>query len=166
MNIRRLMFAVLCAVSFGISVAAFAQEAENADSRVAPSTGKFVFTFTVTVTSAVPKNGLVVCTAFANVNESSGQSISQKAIGIVTPSAGKATCTATMPYSWALATASSDKVNLSYKVELDYAIEVTASNGTGTVVQAVSGDNVNENLSSISVPANGTTTNESVSATI
>ncbi|MGC1963476.1 MAG: hypothetical protein WA676_12145, partial [Candidatus Sulfotelmatobacter sp.] len=91
MSIRRFVFPVLCAVIFAVCAPAFAQEAEAVPA-VAPTTGKFVFTFTVTVSSTVPKNGVVVCTAFASVNESSGQSIQQHAIGIVTPSGGKATC--------------------------------------------------------------------------
>jgi hypothetical protein len=166
MSIRRFAFAVLCAAAFGVSAPAFAQEAENAVPPVAATTGTFVFTFTVTVSSTVPKNGVVVCTAMASVNESSGQSIQQNAQGVVTPSGGKATCTATMPYAWALASASSDKVVLSYKVEVVYGYQLTASNGTSTGVQVVSSDKVTENLATISVPLNGTTTNESVTATI
>lgn len=166
MSIRRFVFPVLCAVAFGVSAPAFAQEVENLVPPLAATTGKFVFTFTVTVSSTVPKNGAVVCTAIASVNESSGQSIQQTAVGIVTPSAGKATCTATMPYAWALASAASDKVILSYKVEVDYGYQVTASNGTSTGVQLVASDKVTENLATISVPLNGVTTNESVSATI
>lgn len=157
---------VLCAIAFGVSAPAFAQGVENAVPPVAATTGKFVFTFTVTVSSTVPTNGVVVCEAIASVNESSGQSIQQTAVGIVTPSGGKATCTATMPHAWTLASASSDKVILSYKVELDYGYQVTASNGTSTGVQLVSSDKVTENLATISVPLNGATTNESVTATI
>ena len=114
MSIRRFVFPLLCAVAFGVSAPAFAREAENAVPPAAATTGKFVFTFTVTVSATVPKNGVVVCTAIASVNESSGQSIQQTAVGIVTPSGGKATCIATMPCSWALASASSEKVILSY----------------------------------------------------
>jgi hypothetical protein len=164
---RRRVFALLCAAVFVLGVSVFAQEADNVTPATAATTGKFVFTFTVTVSSTVPKNGIVVCTAMASLTESSsGQSISQKAIGIATPSGGKATCTANMPYSWALASASSDHVTLSYKVELDYADQVTASNGTGTLVEVIPADAVNENLSIISVPISGATTDEAVSATI
>jgi hypothetical protein len=165
MSIRRFVLALLCAVALGVSTTAFAQEADAVVPPVAATTGKFVFTFTVTVSSAVPKNGVVVCTAFATVNES-GQNIQQHAVGIVTPSAGKATCIVNMPYSWALATASTDKVALSYKVEVDYGYEFTAFNGTGTSVQLASTNQVNENLATIPVPKEGATTDEAVSATI
>jgi len=70
-----------------------------------------------------------------SVNESSsGQNIQQDGHGIATQSSGKSACVATMPYSWVLATPTSDKVFLSYSVEMDYGLQVTATNGTGTVV--------------------------------
>jgi len=167
MSIRRIVIPVLSALVVGLALPAFAQEADNALSAVVtPTTGKFVFTFTISVSSTVPKNGFVVCKATANVNESSGQSITQQGNGIVIPSGGKATCTVTMPYSWMLASASSDKVYLSYQVELDEGYEITASNGTGNVVATASVNKVNENLPTINVPLNGSTTNEAVSATI
>jgi hypothetical protein len=122
-----------------------------------------VFTFTVTVSSPLPKNAVVVCYGYANVNESSGQSISQAALGTATPSGGKATCIATLPYFWELVTPSSDRISLSYKVEVDYALEITAANGAGTAVQLASSDKVSQFLGSISVPVDGTTTHEAVS---
>jgi hypothetical protein len=157
MKIGRVIFRTAGALVVGLASPAFA---------VAPTTGKFVFTFTVTVSSTLPKNAVVVCYGNANVNESSGQSISQSAIGIATPSGGKATCIATLPYLWELATPSSDRIQLSYKVEVDYGIELTAANGTGTTVQLASSDKVNENLGSISVPVDGTTTHEAVIVTL
>jgi hypothetical protein len=157
-----------CALVLGLAAPLWAQNADSALPPVAPSTGKIVFTFTITATSAVPKNGVVTCNANASVNESgSGQNIFQKATGIATlNTAGKWICKAIMPYSWALATPGSDSVNLAYDVELDYGFQLTASNGTGTVVAPLSVDKVNQNLGSISVPLNGSVTNESVSATI
>jgi hypothetical protein len=71
-----------------------------------------------------------------------------------------------MPYSWMLATPTSDTVILSYAVEMDYGLQVTPANGTGTVGVPFSVDKVNQNLGSISFPLNGSTTNEAVSATI
>jgi hypothetical protein len=156
-SIRHFVLPACCALVAGLATPSFA---------VAPTTGKLVFTFTVTVNSTLPKNAVVVCYGNANVNESSGQSISQSAIGIATPSGGKATCIATMPYLWELVTPSSDRISLSYKVEVDYALELTAANGTGTTVQLASSDKVNQNLASIAVPVDGTTTNEAVSVTL
>lgn len=157
MKIRRLVFPTVGALVAGLALPAFA---------VAPSTGKFVFTFTVTVGSALPKNGVVVCSANASVTESSGQNIAQTALGVATPSGGKATCIATMPYYWELVTPSSDKIVLSYKVEVDYGVELTAANGTGTIVELASSDKVAQNLGSISVPADGATTHEAVIVTL
>jgi hypothetical protein len=71
-----------------------------------------------------------------------------------------------MPYLWELVTPSSDRISLGYKVEVDYALELTAANGTGTTVQLASSDKVNQNLASIAVPVDGTTTNEAVAVTL
>jgi hypothetical protein len=128
----------------------------------APTTGKFVFTFTVTISSTVPKNGVVVCTANASIIESSGQNITQTALGTAIPSGGKATCTASMPYHWQLATPGTDKVVLSYKAEVDYGVELVAENGTASIVELASSDKVTENLASIAVPVDGATTNEAL----
>jgi hypothetical protein len=152
---RRVVLPTFCALAAGLALPAAA---------AAPTTGKFVFTFTVSISSTLPKNAAVVCTAYASVSESGGQSITQAATGIATPSGGKATCTAIMPYYWELVTPSADKIVLSYHVEVDYGVEITAANGTGTLVQLASSDKVTENLGSRSVPADGTTTDEAVSA--
>jgi hypothetical protein len=164
MSVTTRVFAVVCATVIGLAAPLCAQNAEFAP--VALTTGTLVFNFTITASSAVPKNGVVVCNANATVFESSGQNISQKATGIATLSSGKWLCKASMPYSWALATAATDKVALSYSAEVDYALQVTATNGTTTVAVPISLDKVNENLGSISVPLNGATTTEAVSATI
>ena len=157
MKIRRCALPTLATLAVGLAAPA---------SAVAPTTGKFVFTFTVTISSPLPKNAVVVCAASATVSESSGQNIFQKATGIATPSGGKATCIATMPYLWELATPSSDKIALAYKVDVDYGVEFSATNGTGTSVQLASTDSVSENLADRSVPADGTTTNEAVIVTL
>lgn len=163
MRVSTLVFAAVCATVIGLTAPLWAQNTEFAP--VAPTTGTFVFNFTITASSAVPKNGVVVCSADAAVSEA-GQNINQKATGIATLSGGKWLCKASMPYSWALATATSDKVLLSYSVEVDYALQVTSTNGTTPYAFPVALDKVNESLGSISVPLNGSTTTEAVSATI
>ena len=167
MRIQSVVLTRLCAFVLGVAIPLPAQNAENVLAATTPTTGKFVFTFTLTVTSALPKNGIVSCRASASVNESSSsQNIQQDAHGIATLSSGKWTCIATMPYSWTLTTPSSDSVFLSYAVEMDYGLQVTATNGAGTVVVPLSVDKVNQNLKSIPVPLNGSTTSEAISATI
>jgi hypothetical protein len=157
-RIRYCLLPALSALAMGLAWPAFAA--------VTPTTGKLVFTFTVTVSSPLPKNGVVVCSANASVIESSGQNIAQTALGTAIPVGGKATCTASMPYHWQLVTPSSDKIVLSYKVEVDYGVELTAENGTASIVELASSDKVAENLTSISVPADGATTDEAVAATL
>ena len=165
MRISRFVI-VFCVLLVAVASPAFAQEEELAIARVAPTTGKFTFSFTITATSVVPKNGVIVCTANVSVNEATGQSIQQKASGIGTLSNGKWLCTATLPYSWVLATPTKDTVFLSYAAEIDYALAVTASNGTQTTVVPALLDKVNQNLGTIPMPGNAVTTTETITATI
>lgn len=71
-----------------------------------------------------------------------------------------------MPYHWELETPASDKIVLSYKVEVDYGVELTAENGTASTVELASSDKVTESLASISVPVDGATTSEAVAVTL
>jgi hypothetical protein len=158
----RFVLAVLFTFALALTLPVFAQHPDNAvPAATTIATGKLVFTFTVTVESAVPKNGVLVCTASASV-----ESYTQKAIGIVNaPVAGKNTCVVNMPYSWTLATQSADKISLGASAEVDYGYEVTAENGTATVVEPAISDKVSASLASISVPT-AASTSIAVSATI
>ena len=161
MRNRCFVFAALCLLALGLTAPVFAQEANAVPAATTTAAGKLVFTFTVTIDSIIPKNGVLVCTATASV-----EGYTQKAIGTVSaPVSGKNTCTANMPYSWVLATESTDKISLSYAAEVDYGYEFTASNGTATDVQLASSDKLNGSLTSISVPT-AASTSIAVSATI
>ena len=87
---------LFCATIFGRAAPLWAQSAEYLPA-VAPSTGTFVFNFTITASSTVPKNGVVVRNAVVGVSEWSGQNISHKATGIATLSGGKWLCKASLP---------------------------------------------------------------------
>ena len=135
---------------------------------IVATTGKFVFNFTITVTSTVPKNGLVLCQADATVFETStGQSISERVQGIATKGTGSTyTCSLIMPYSWVLATPGSDMATLSSRVELVDAFQITATNGTGILVSPNSLRQSQQNIGSIKIPATGSTTTETVTQTL
>jgi hypothetical protein len=164
--IKSTILLAICATLFGSALPVSAQDAVVLPP-VTGTTGKFVFTFTITVSSALPKNGVITCHGHASVGEnSSGQLILQDAGGIATLSNGKWTCVATMPYSWNLTTPTSDTVSLSYGVSMDYGLQVTATNGTAVVVVPVNVNKVTQNLKSIPVPLNGSTTTEAITATI
>jgi hypothetical protein len=164
---RRMILVAVCAAMFGLATPLWAQSADAITPATAPTTGTFVFNFTITASSAVPKNGVISCHSSASVFESSsGQNIQQDAHGIATLSGGKWICKANMPYSWVLASPSSDNVNLSYSVELDDGLEVTATNGTATLVVPNSIDKVSQGIGSIKVPLNGSTTTETIASTI
>jgi hypothetical protein len=156
-RIRSFVSAMLAGV-IGLAMPVFA-------SAPTPTTGKLVFTFTVTLDSFVPYGAFVMCTVTAKITETSGQSVTQQAIGIATRVKGVETCVATMPYSWELETPGSDTIDLSYTVELDHAYQAIGYKIT-PVTEILSDSKVTQNLESIPVPANGATTNEAISPTI
>jgi hypothetical protein len=133
---------------------------------VAPTTGTLVFKFTITAKSPVPKNGIILCSAAGAVIETSF-SADEGGFGIATLASGSTyTCSVSMPYSWLLNSPGTDKIILSYKAEVFEALQVTATNGTGTAVASTAGRFSSQTTASIPVPANGATTTETVSVTL
>lgn len=147
-----------------------AQKVADTDALAAivATTGKFVFNFTITVTSTVPKNGLVLCEADATVFEAStGQSIFERVQNVATKGTGSTyTCSLPMPYSWILASPTTDMATLSSRVETVDAFQITATNGTGILVSPNSLRQSQQNIGSIKIPATGSTTTETVTATL
>jgi hypothetical protein len=132
----------------------------------APTTGTLTFTFTINVKSAIPKNAVIGCEGDAIVSDPSLQ-VTERATGVANLTSGTTyTCTAVIHYSWLLSTASSDKITLSYNSSINYGYEVTASNGTGTVVTPIISRTSTQDITAISVPANGASTTEDVSITL
>jgi len=126
---------------------------------VSPTTGKFVFSFTITVASSIPSSQSIVCEAVTDVTEVSGVQSSifdEEASTVASRSGSTATCTVTIPYSWLLATPASDTVTIRYVIGV----------GTTTSITSAATRSSNHNLPSIKVPANGATTTETIKATI
>jgi hypothetical protein len=137
-----------------------------AEPAVTPTTGTLVYKFTITLKSPLPKNALVLCSAGGDIVET-GFSADEQGLGIATLESGDTyTCSVSMPYSWQLKTASTDKIILSYKAQTYEALQVTAANGTGTIVTSTAGRASSQTIAEIPVPANGATTTETVSVTL
>lgn len=125
------------------------------DAAVSPTTG----TITLTLTITLKTTGLTTITCSAEVSIFDGttsprsflESESVAATGTVTTR----TCKITIPYSWSLATASSDMMSTSYTV--------TGSTGTMGLPQRTSAVSP---FSTIKVPANGTPTSMSANVTL
>jgi hypothetical protein len=128
-------------------------EDDEAVESVTPTTGKLVFNFTITIKSTNLAGDTIFCSAGAFVFESSsGFDASESGSVKATVSGSTAKCTVTIPYSWPLKAASSDTITLSYAVEASGA----------SLASRVS----SQSLPSIKVPANGTTTTETIASTI
>jgi hypothetical protein len=135
---------------------------------VTATTGTLVFKITINVKSVIPKNAVIGCNAGATVTDtSSGLSADEAGSAVATLSSGTTyICTVKMPYSWPLSSPASDKVFLSFSTSIDYGYQVTATNGTATLVQPVGGRETDHSLAPISVPLSGATTTETISATM
>jgi hypothetical protein len=142
--------------------------AEEAEAPVTATTGTLVFKITINVKSAIPKNAVIGCTAGASVFDStSGLSADESGSAVATLTSGTTySCTVKLPYSWLLSSPTSDKVSLDFNTSLDYGYEVTATNGTATLVQPVGARLTTHTLAPINVPLTGATTTETISATM
>jgi len=124
--------------------------------------GKLVFDFTITVDSTFATTTPIYCEVGANlvddITSGSGREITESAAATATRTGSTAKCTVTIPYSWSLATPSTDMVFLSYTI--------IAANVSTSSVTAVALRTAGQSLPSIAVPANETTHTQSIAATI
>lgn len=121
------------------------------------STGKFVYMMTISVKSAIPSGDVISCVGTAEVSDvSTGRVIEETAGVAATRSGSSASCTVTIPYSWALGSAGSDHVLLGFDI-------VTPATAVGAPLPSRSSI---QQFATISVPANGSTTTEVITPTI
>lgn len=124
--------------------------------------GSFVFKFTIAVKSTNLGTDTISCYADVDVIDENMTTFvftgvyTEEAAVAATRSGATATCTVTIPYSWALANGSTDMVNPSY------GIEAPASTSNPPLPNRIS----THSLPSMHVPANGSTTTVTVTATI
>jgi len=77
--------------------------------------GKFVFNFTITVSSTLASTAKILCEASASTEDAATLNfITETASVTATRSGSTATCTVTIPYSWNLSSSTTDKVSLTY----------------------------------------------------
>jgi hypothetical protein len=124
---------------------------------IVPITGKLVFNFTITIASTIATTSPIACTGTAEVIDASSNFILESASVAASRSGATATCTVSIPYSWSLTTASTDKVILNISVTAGS----LASGSAGLPNRSHS-----QGLGQISVPAPGVTTTETVKVTI
>lgn len=142
------------------------QSASEVDPAATTETGELIIKYTITVKSTIPKNGVVGCSASADTGDTAGD-YEERASGVATLVSGTTyTCSAIIHYSWLLATPTTDKISFTGSVTIDYGYQVTATNGTATLVEGVEARGSSASIASISVPANGATTTIDVNSTL
>jgi len=121
-------------------------------------TGTFVFNFTITVKANISSTAKIQCTGTATLLDvGSGNEIIESDTVLATRSGTTATCSPTIPYSWNLASSSSDKVTLGWSLSAPSEASSTA------VLPARLSEQFG--FASISVPATGSTTTETLTPT-
>ncbi len=192
MDIRKLVlsFAVL---GFGLAPFSFGQLATHASQRVlgyynpetgvfqplhpaaesdsataTAETGELIVKYTITVKSTIPTNGVIGCSIIAIESGDAAGDYEERATGVATLVSGKTyTCSTIIHYSWLLDTPTTDTLSFTGSATMDYGYELTAFNGTGTVVEPIESRGSVPNIASLKgVPASGTTTTVDVSITL
>jgi hypothetical protein len=130
-------------------------ESEQPAAVIAPTTGKLVYNFTINVASLLPSSAVINCSGSATIIDVSAGlvSIEEEASTVATRSGSKATCTVTIPYSWPLANASADTVQLGFTITAG----LTTLGATRVSTQTIA---------TIKVPASGSTTTHDLTPTI
>lgn len=120
--------------------------------------GKFVVNFTITVSSTLATSVKIACGVTASLQDTATLNfITENAMVVATRAGSTATCTVTIPYSWTLGSATTDRVMLSYQISAPVEATATTILPSRTSLQSIG---------TIAVPANGATTTETVTATI
>jgi len=130
--------------------------------------GTITFRLTINVKSTIPKNAVIACSGSASVlSDSSDLTFDEEGSAVATLVSGtQYLCIVKLPYSWTLSSAATDKVYLNYSASMDYGYEVTATNGSATIVQGVSARLTTHSIAPIDVPINGATTTNSITVTM
>ena len=136
--------------------------ADNANAAEPPATttftGTLVFNFTITVKANISSTAKIQCTATASLLDSStANEIIEQDTVLATRSGSTATCSPTINYSWNLGSSSTDKISLGW------IISAPSEASTSSALPSRVSEQLN--FSSISVPANGATTTETLTPT-
>lgn len=147
MKMTNLLLAIVCVL--GLASGASAQT---------PTTGTYVYHFTITLASPIPATTKIACVGQLEVNNDSALigGVIATSTSLATISGTTATCKVSISYAWDLGSPATDK--------LTRIVQVIAP--PQTVFASASYHGTQIHLGSIAMPANGATTNEDVSATL
>jgi len=139
------------------------------DAAVAPTTGEYEVTFTITLKTPVPAGGSVLCSTnilvtSVNLTTAAAASYTESSYAVAKVTGATATCTVNTPYSWVLPPASATTETT---LAGEYTASIYGAPGTGVNVATIQGRSSSSSfLSAKAVPASGTTTKLAVNATL
>ncbi len=135
----------------------------------APTTGEYEVTFTITLKTAVPTGGTVLCSTNilvtdVSVTTDTGTTYSESAYAVAKVTGSTATCTVNTPYSWVLPAPSTTNETL---LSGTYTISILPAPSTSVSLATVEGRSETSSfLSSKTVPATGTTSKIALNVTL
>jgi hypothetical protein len=123
-----------------------------------PTTGTYVYNFTITLVSKIPAGTKIACIGQLQVATDSALvgGVGATATSMATISGNTATCTASISYAWNLGSPATDKLSRIVQITAPPQAVLGAAPYHGTQIH----------LGNIAMPANGATTTESVSITL
>lgn len=133
---------------------------EGADPLAATTVaGKIVVNFTITVDSTIAATTKIGCDVEADVDDATAGFITEQAgKAVVRGSAATVACSVSIPYTWKLGSMATDMISISYTITSPVAVATAAAEYPIRISS--------QTIGTIKVPVSGTTTTETVAATI
>ncbi len=139
------------------------EESPDLSTATVATTGSFVVNFTINVKSVLPSTDTIACLVDIVVSDAtttaSPRFFNESAAVAATGTGATRLCKVTIPYSWALTTASTDMVSIDYTITAP-GLFISTTNALPFRLSSLTP------LAVIKVPASGATTTETVTATI
>jgi len=140
-----------------------------AETTTAPVTGTFELTITVTLKTAVPAGGSVLCStditaASTSLTTGTAEVYTETAYSVAKVTGSTATCTVTTPYSWVITPSSTTVENL---LEGSHTVSILAAPSTTINAANIEGRSSSTTfLNSKTIPASGTTSKYTANVTL
>jgi hypothetical protein len=133
-----------------------------------PTTGTLDLNFTLTVKTAIPKNGVITCLAVASVSDpGTGFGANERSFGTAKLVSGTTySCALKINYSWRLGAPTKDKIRLDATANMGEGYQITATNGPVIDVVSVIVRGTGQSILTFNVPANGAVTTEAINITL
>jgi len=154
----KLLFTILCLLAVVAGACAQTESTSVEPQTTTPTTGTYVYNFTITLLSKIPASTKIACVGQVQITSDTALTGGVIATGtsLATISGSAATCSVSISYAWNLGSPASDKFSRIIQIAAPPQSVLGTAPYHGTQIH----------LGNIAVPANGSTTTENVSVTL